>query len=147
MSEKENKKPTVTEELLKRIEESRDIGEALKENKDKFIKVSLHSYLEALLKEKGISKKELIATADFHETYIHQVFNGWKKPSRTKLLQLCLGMQLGVEETQRVLKYGGYAQLYPRIKFDSIIIFALKNKKNVYGTNSLLEECGLEPLN
>jgi len=147
MSEKETKKPTTTEELLEQIKKSSDIGETIKENDGKFIKDGIHIYLEKLIKKKGIKKAELIKTLNFDKTYLHQIFNGTKKPSRTKLLQLCLGMNLTLDEVQTLLKYGGYAQLYTRVKFDSVIIYALEHNVEFEKVYDMLEELGLEMFN
>ncbi len=55
------------------------------------------------------------------EVYLHQLFSGRRKPSRDKLLCLCVGMELTIEETQTALKEAAYAELYPRIKREAVI--------------------------
>ena len=55
------------------------------------------------------------------EVYLHQVFAGRRKPSRNKILCMCIGMELSIEDTQRLLKEAAYAQLYPRIRREAII--------------------------
>ena len=44
-----------------------------------------------------------------------------------KLIALCFGMMLDIDETDDLLKYAGYNPLYARNKRDSIIIFAISN--------------------
>ena len=55
------------------------------------------------------------------EVYLHQVFSGRRKPSRDRLLCICIGMGATLEETQRLLEQATYAQLYPRIKREAIL--------------------------
>ena len=55
------------------------------------------------------------------EVYLHQVFSGRRKPSRDRLLCLCIGMGAGLENVQQLLKRVGYAPLYPKLKRDAII--------------------------
>lgn len=135
---------SVTDELLKQIKESRDLDAIIRSNEQSFINFSLSEYIEKIIKEKGLKKSDIITQADFDKTYAYQVFNGTKIPSRKKLLQLCIGMRLTVEETQTLLKYANYAQLYSRIKFDSIIIYALENRINISDVNVRLNEYNLE---
>lgn len=77
--------------------------------------------LTGLLRRKGISKAELARKANMSEVYLHQVFSGRRKPSRDRLLCLCMGLGASLEETQELLKKTGYAQLYPRLKRDAIL--------------------------
>ena len=59
--------------------------------------------------------------AYFVETDLHQVFSGRRKPSRDRLLCLCIGMDAGLEAVQQLLKRVGYAPIYPKLKRDAII--------------------------
>ena len=59
------------------------------------------------------------------EVYLHQVFAGRRNPPRDKLLCLCIGMELSFDETQELLKEAAYAQLYPRIKREAVIIHGI----------------------
>lgn len=59
------------------------------------------------------------------EVYLHQVFGGRRKPSRDRLLCLCIGLEATLEETQRILLQASYAQLYPKNKRDSIITLGI----------------------
>lgn len=46
-------------------------------------------------------------------------------PSRDKLIQLAIGLELDVEDTQTLLKMGGMAPLYAKIKREAAIIFCI----------------------
>ncbi len=61
-----------------------------------------------------------------------------KNPSRNKLLALAVAMKLNIEECQKLLKFGGVNELYPRNRRDAIIIFALTKKLSIFELNELL---------
>lgn len=90
------------------MEES-NIDSYIKENEPYFIDRSVTELLSALYEKQNISKAELARRASMSEVYLHQLFYGRRKPSRDKLLCLCIGMELTIEETQRLLKEAAYA--------------------------------------
>lgn len=102
--------------------------------------ISFVDYLETLLLQKNISKSRLINKANLHRTYAYQIFNGTKTPSRNKVIQLALALQLNTKETNNLLSLSNNGYLYPKVKFDATILFALKNKYSVMETNLLLEQ-------
>ena len=90
--------------------------------------INFVDYLEALLAKKNMSKSILINKANLHRTYAYQIFNGTKIPSRNKVIQLALAMQLDIRETNNLLSLSNNGYLYPKVKFDAAILLALKNK-------------------
>ena len=65
-------------------------------------------------------------------------------PSRNKLLQIAFAMNLDLDSTQKLLKIANVGILYPRIKRDSIIIFALNKKLDFFECEDLLEKGEVE---
>ncbi|MDD6563931.1 MAG: hypothetical protein PUF08_02495 [Clostridiales bacterium] len=110
------------------------------------IKKPISDYLNAVLCEKNLSKSEVIKKSNIQTNYAYQIFSGLKIPSRDKLIALCFGMGLTLGEAQTLLKYSGYAPLYPRIKRDSVIIDSLESGKSVILCNITLDELNLSPL-
>lgn len=98
-----------------------NIDSYIKENQSYFVDRNVTELLSELYEHKNISKAELARRASMSEVYLHQLFSGRRKPSRDKLLCLCIGMELTIDETQRLLKEAAYAQLYPRIRREAII--------------------------
>lgn len=133
-----------TDELMKTLKSSRNIEDYLKDNESEFIDFNLSEYLEKLLKEKNLKKAEVIEASGLAREYAYQIFSGKKMPSRKKLLQICIGMKLTVEETQTLLKYTGFNPLYPRVKFDGAILYVLEKKMTLDETNDLLYDNDLE---
>ena len=97
------------------------------------------TYLETLLLKKDVSKSELIKMTNIHRTYAYQIFNGQKKPSRSKIIQIALALQLDIRETNNLLSLSDNGYLYPKVRYDAIILYALEHKKSIIDTNLILD--------
>ena len=91
----------------------------------------------------GQVPERVIKMASIERTYGHQLFNGTRKPSRDKVIQLAFGFRLGVDEAQRLLKIAQKSLLYTKIKRDAVILYCLNNQKSIIETQSVLETLGL----
>ncbi len=98
-----------------------DLDAYIHDNQEQFSNNSVIGLLSALFDRKNISKAELARQAGISEVYLHQVFSGRRRLSRDRLLCICVGLEVTLEETQRMLKQAGYAPLYPRRKREAII--------------------------
>lgn len=127
-----------TEDLLKTLLRTDEYSQ-FQELKDNGI-VSLAEHLDALLDQKETSKAEVIYRARLDTVYGYQIFNGTRKPSRDKLLQLAFGFPLTYKETLTLLRIAGVYSLYVRRRRDSIIIFALNKGFSLEQLNELLEQ-------
>lgn len=132
----------VTQELLNELKEADDVTDYLEENNAEFCGSDLKHFLETLLNAKGLQKKTAISRSGLHEIYAYQIFSGKKAPSRDKVLALCLGMGLSLDEAQHVLNKAGAAALYPRSRRDSVVIFSLKKGMDARQCDELLYELG-----
>jgi hypothetical protein len=94
--------------------------------------------LRDLLERTGICASDWIAAADISRSYGYQILRGERIPGRDILLRTALAVRLSVEETQRLLTLGGCAVLYPRIRRDAAVIFALNQSLSLLETESLL---------
>lgn len=129
-----------TDELLKIIDSSHDIDGFLNKHEREFITINISQYLDELISKYNLVKSNIIKRSGLDRIYGYQILNGTRTPSRDKLIQLALGMQIDFEEIQKLLKYNGFAPLYAQNRRDSIIIFAIKNKMSVIDLNLLLDE-------
>lgn len=134
-----------TSELLEILKKS-SLEAYLKENSGDLIENPLCDYLASLIDEKNLNKAEVIKKSNIQTNYAYQIFSGTRIPSRDKLIALCFGLDLTLDEAQTLLKYAGFAQLYPKNKRDSIIISSLKNHTSVIKCNILLEEYHLSTI-
>ncbi|MGN1319098.1 MAG: hypothetical protein ACI4VF_08775 [Lachnospirales bacterium] len=130
-----------TDELLKALENN-NINTYLSSNRDELINKNLSEYLEKLLKDKNINKAKAIEKSNLNTVYAYEIFSGKKNPSRDKLIQLIFGMALDITNTQRLLRIAGHSELYPRVKRDSIIIYAINNNLDIIECNELLYDMG-----
>ena len=132
-----------TDELLKLLKNEQNIENFINTNKEDFIDMPLQLYLATLLKKYSISKNEAINNSAISQIYGYQIFSGKRpNPSRDKMLQLIFGMSLNLEDSQRLLKLAGVSELYPRIKRDSIILFAINKDLTIEKCDELLFELG-----
>lgn len=129
-----------TDDLSQELMEKSDIDSYIKENQSYFVDRSITELLAELYDKKNISKAELARRASMSEVYLHQLFSGRRKPSRDKLLCLCIGMELTIDETQRLLKEAAYAQLYPRIRREAIIYHGIVHHTPLNEINDKLFE-------
>lgn len=114
-------KEKTTNDLSQELMCDGGIDTYLDANQPFFSDLSVTELLTALYGKKSVSKADLARRAGMSEVYLHQVFSGRRKPSRDRLLCLCVGLGATLEETQQLLRQATYAQLYPRIKRDAII--------------------------
>ncbi|CEN25377.1 Helix-turn-helix domain [[Clostridium] sordellii] len=124
--------------ILKNIDDESYLDEFVKITSNNFSDLSLPNFFQNICKEKGISKSDLIKNAEIDRTYGYQILNGTKKPSRDKLLKLCISASLDIEESNKALKLGNVGQLYPKNPRDSIIIFGINKKLNLFQIDELL---------
>lgn len=114
-----------TGQLMQELMDSNDLNRVLSENDVSFREDSLTDALQCLFDARDISKAMLAKNSGISEVYLHQVFAGRRNPSRDRLLCICVGLGITLDETQRMLTQGGYAQLYPRTRRDAIISYGV----------------------
>ena len=114
-----------TSDLRQELMEDNSIDTYLQENADTFVGQDLAALLTELYEKKSLTKAALARQAGMSEVYLHQVFAGRRNPSRDRLLCLCIGLEATLEEAQELLRQAGYAQLYPRVRRDAIILHAI----------------------
>jgi|MTBAKSStandDraft_2_1061841.scaffolds.fasta_scaffold05477_3 transcriptional regulator with XRE-family HTH domain len=102
-----------------------------------------HIYISNICAANGQVPEQVIKRAGIERTYGHQLFNGTRKPSREKVLQLAFGLQLNVDKTQRLLLIAQASALYPKIKRDAAILYCLEHKKDILELQSMLQSLGL----
>lgn len=128
-----------TDELAHEIKSATDIEDYLVNNEEYlFSDGSLSRHLNMLLKQKHLSRADVVRGSLLDRAYVYQIFSGEKSPSRDKLIALAFGLKLSDEETQKMLKLSCSRELYAREKRDALILFALQRKMTIMETNDLL---------
>jgi hypothetical protein len=135
-----------TYNLLKRVQSTKSITRYLNDYKDFPDAPDFPEYLNQLRLEKNIRKERLFVESYISPVYGHEIFKGKKHPSRDKIIQLAFGLGLNVDETQKLLRIGNQAELYPKIKRDAVICHSIAHKMTIVQTNSVLTEHGFPML-
>ncbi|MBQ5953667.1 MAG: helix-turn-helix transcriptional regulator [Lachnospiraceae bacterium] len=138
--------PKVTGDLLAELNESTDLTKYLSDNREELVSGEIGSLMENIRQAKKIRKVELARKAGISEFYLYQILKGLRKPSRDMLLAVCLGLGCTEEQTEKLLKSGGYSPLYVRFKRDSVILYGIIHGCDALKVNDMLYEQGESPL-
>ncbi len=125
---------------------AKNIEEFLAENREYMLGMALSEYLMLLLQQKKRRRAAVVRDSGLEKAYVYQIFDGKKRPSRDKLIAIAFGLHLNAEETQRMLKLGGWSELYPRVERDAVILFAIQRGKDIAATNDSLYRNGFPTL-
>lgn len=134
-----------TDELMNEIKSKR-LDRYLEANSSEFTEITLHEYICNIIKEKGLQKSKVVARSGLNRIYAYQIFAGKRMPSRDKLLAVGFGLQLDLDGMDKLLRQAGYSPLYARNKRDSVIIYAVINKKSIFAVNEMLFDNNFEIL-
>ena len=137
VSEKTSEKVS-TDSLLKKILRTKNLNSFLQRNEQYLRPEAFPEMLRSLCERRGLVPERVIQRAQIDRTYGHQLFNGTRRPSRDKVLQLAISIGLSLEETQQLLQAAGRSPLYPRLKRDAALIFCLKNGYDMMETQEIL---------
>lgn len=136
-----------TSELLKSLSKQNcSLEDYFSENDDQFVNEDIKAFWENLITERNYSKSNIINKSDFSYCYFYDVINGRKMPTKDKVVRLGLAMKLTLDECQKALKISGRSALYPRIRRDSILIYAIENHLTIFQCDALLSKHGEEGL-
>ncbi len=114
----------------------------LKVNRDELSTASLAEQIQTLITSKGLTRSDVVKSSNLNEVYAYQIISGARRPSRDKLLCLCIAMKATLDETRELLIHGGFAPLYVRNQRDSIIIFAISHEETILQLNNNLYDHG-----
>ncbi|MCL2663083.1 MAG: hypothetical protein FWE83_07100 [Oscillospiraceae bacterium] len=136
-----------TSTLLQRIFKTTSLERFIKRfDESEYDTPTFSEYISALCSERNALPQHIINKADIERTYGHQLFNGTRTPSRDKVLQLALGFGLSFDETQKLLRVAGKSALYPKIKRDAVIVYALNHGYDIVAVQTSLFDLSLPTL-
>ena len=136
-----------TNELMNELIKSDNTDEYCSKNAQFMVNDKISIYLNNILENKGLVKSKIIKKTELSEVQCYQIFDGRRKPSRDSLLSICIAMELSLDETQQMLKAGGFAPLYPKNQRDVIIIKGIQNNLSVAQINEHLYDMDLPTIN
>jgi len=140
---KEKKDNVSTSTLMRRLSGTTDIGRFFKANAESFGIPAFCEYISQKCEGMGVAPERVILKAGLDRVYGHQIFEGIRRPSRDKVIQLAFGFGLDTDGTQELLRRARHSELYPKIKRDAAILFCIQRKMNLIDVQNLLDELGL----
>ena len=107
-----------------------------------------YKYFGRMVYGKQIDMSRVITDSRINKNYVYNIINGKKlNPGRDKVIALCLGAHMTLEETNHSLEICGHCRLIIESERDVRVAIFIKNKKyDVLEINLMLESKGLEPL-
>ncbi|MBR1741571.1 MAG: hypothetical protein IJ733_06805 [Lachnospiraceae bacterium] len=103
-------------------------------------KINIVHYLNQLVNDHETTVAALLPDLCYERSYVYQMFNGTRKPTRTFLLRLSILLHLSFNEAQQLLLVAEKPMLYPKIRFDAVIIYALEHDLTPAGIEEILYE-------
>lgn len=108
---------------------------------------TLPDALDDLIISRDIPSSKISAITGISKSYINDLRNRSRhdlKPSREKLISICVAVGADVDETNRILKLAKYRELYSRDEADSLIIWGLLRKKSYDEIYAILSDHGFD---
>lgn len=133
-----------TEFLQSELKQATSLERFIKENEQNLKEKTVPDYLNEMLIKYDLEKSEVVRKSGLTGTYAYQIFDGKKSAGREKLIQLAFGFPLTLEETQRLLRFGGHNELYVKKKREAYVMYALGKGYDINRINDLLAENGEE---
>ena len=130
-------------EILAKLKNADDITRFLKRYGKNMVSTAFHKYITGLCVKRDILPAHVIEKSGIERTFGHQLFNGRRKSSRDKVIQLAFGFGMDYEETQELLQAADKSALYPKVKRDAVVIFALLKKMSIFDLQATLSELSL----
>lgn len=133
-----------TKKLMRMLSGTYDIDDFLEKYKKDMINPDFTARLKKLLEEKGLTITRVTQQSGISQSYCYQVFKGIRMPSRDKIIQLGIGLNLNLAELNELLTLGGKAKLYIKYMRDAIVIYAINNSLSLQELEDLLYENDLK---
>lgn len=139
-------KNNTTEFLNEKILNSDNIKKFLENHKDKLDHSKFCNALYSIIEEKDLSIAQALKKSIINNSYGYQIFNGRRIPSRDKVIQLIIGLELSLEQGNKLLKLAEKSPLYVRNVRDAIFIYAINKKISLIDLEDLLIQQGLDSI-
>lgn len=114
-----------TKELFSRIRNMQSPDDLLQPDYDA---ARSSAYLRNLMDTHHISARDMIIHLNIEKSYLYQILNGRRAPSREFLIRFSFFLRLDLTQTQRLFNMAGRQPLYPRCREDAAVIYAITHK-------------------
>ncbi len=131
-----------TADLLRLLRENGDFAQALEHGEHAINNPSLVMQLLLHQKESGLSIAQIADTAMLSQSFAYQIFGGIRNPGRNTVICIACVMHLSLDSVQRLLTLSQKGELYPRVRRDAAIIFAIEHNYSLIQMEDLLQKAG-----
>lgn len=135
-----------TEKLMSIINNSPDIVKSISKYHSHFGNESVDRYLQELIEKYDCNISTVIIRSNLSKSFTYQIFNGTRTAGRDVLIRIAISIGIDLEETQYLLRLGDKSPLYPRIRRDAAIIFAIKHKYDLVQLDDIMASIEELPL-
>ncbi len=111
-------------------------------------KEAFDEYMRNYMHQNRIAVTTVMRNSGINRNYGYNILNGKRKnPSRDKVIALCIGAGMNLDEMQYSLNLAGVCALNPRDERDVRIAAAVvRGTTNILKLNIHLESLGIEPI-
>lgn len=139
-------KPLDTKQLMRLLKENASFDKVMEVAGDAMGGITLTSCLLKHLHDSGLTIAQAADAAMLSQSFAYQVFSGARKPGRNTLISIALALGFNLHDTQRLLILAQRGELYPRVRRDAAIIYAMEHGFKLSQAEELLREIGEESL-
>ncbi|MBS7359257.1 MAG: helix-turn-helix transcriptional regulator [Oscillospiraceae bacterium] len=137
-----------TEDLLNQLKiDNISYDTYLYDNQESFLDNDISQFWKKVTDLSGMKKTDIINKADVGYSFFYDILKGKKHPSRDTLIKILIVLSCDLDVFQEALRLYEWAALYPKIKRDSIIIYAINHSFSLYQTEELLQKNNEKVLN
>lgn len=140
------KKRLTTSQLLSIIKKSGHFSEVTEAFQDVEEAPAFCHYLYQVMEKHHLTAKDIIGKSGIERSYFYHILSGQKAPGRNMILRICLCMTASLNETNQLLRLSNQGCLYPKVRRDAALIYAIEKKYTMQQTNDFLNSLGELPL-
>lgn len=135
-----------TNDLFVIINDLNDLGKAWDNLTPHMKAPCFKDYLYELMMQRGLDAGWLVVKSMLSRSFAYQICSGERQPSRDIVFRIAIAIGASVDETQQLLRLAQRGTLYPRDPRDTVIIYALSRKLDLYEADELLLQMGQQAL-
>ena len=119
--------PGTTDKLISELFKSDNIEVFLRAHEGELVVPSFAAYLSRLCEQRKTTISKVLDKADIGVSFGYALFKGVRKPSRDTVIKLAIAFGLNLDDTQKLLSAAGFGGLYPKIKRDAVLVYAIQD--------------------
>lgn len=140
------RKRMTTSQLLSFIKKSGEFSEVTEVYHDQEELPVFCHYLYEIMEKRQLTAKDVIGQSGIERSYFYHILSGQKLPGRNIVLRIGLSMNATLSEMHQLLRLSSNGSLYPKVRRDAAIIFAIDKKYTMQQTNGFLISIHEAPL-